>query len=112
MTADGGDHYNLVIYPQGQGTDPFGQDTMPLGIAGQLVNPDDAGDSGGLQGTLQPSRVMVISYGKKDGASGTCQLNYAADGQSLQGTCSERGQGQLLVEWKPRLVARRGCDAA
>lgn len=83
---------NLILSPQGQGLNPFGQDTEMMGMSGQIASPDGAANlTGGLQGTFPPSRLLTINYFRKNGATGNCQLAYSTDGQSLKGTCVEGG---------------------
>jgi hypothetical protein len=84
---------NLTLSPQGQGLSPFGQDSELMGMAGQIASPGGLASSttGGLQGTFPPGRLLTFTYFRPDGATGTCQLVYSTDGQSLKGTCAEKG---------------------
>lgn len=92
MQTDEGLRTNLILAPQGQGLNPFGQDSELMGMAGQVASPDGADSlTGGLQGTFPPGRVLTITYFRKNGETGTCQLVYATDGQSLKGPCVQGG---------------------
>lgn len=90
MQTDEGARTNLTLSPQGQGLNPFGQDSELMGMAGQIASPDGS-DVGGLQGTFPPNRLLTITYVRKNGVTGTCQLTYSADGQTLNGPCAEAG---------------------
>ena len=92
MQTDDGVRTNLILSPQGQGINPFGQDNQLLGIVGQISAPGGLASSiGGLQGVFPPDRLLTFTYFRPDGRTGTCQLVYATDGQSLKGTCVEKG---------------------
>jgi len=92
MQTDEGLRTNLILSPQGQGVNPFGQDTELMGMAGQIASPDGTANlAGGLQGTFPPNRLLTITYFRQNGTTGTCQLVYATDGQSLKGNCTEKG---------------------
>jgi len=92
MQTDEGARTNLILSPQGQGLNPFGQDSELMGIAGQISAPGGLASSiGGLQGMFPPGRLLTFTYFRPDGATGTCQLVYSTDGQSLKGTCAEKG---------------------
>ena len=106
MSAGGGadQDYDIVIQSQGQGLDPFGRDSLPMGLNGQFIDPEDGkGSVGTLQGTFQPDRQMIVNYVHRDGSNGTCQLTYAANGQSLLGVCAEKGGGTF--KWSGTRVA-------
>jgi len=92
MQTDEGARTNLILVPQGQGVNPFGQDSDLMGMGGQIANPDGVDNlSGGLQGTFPAGRLLTINYFRKNGETGNCQLIYSTDGQSLKGTCSAAG---------------------
>ena len=93
MQTDGGARTNLTLSPQGQGLNPFGQDSEVMGMAGQIADPGGlASSTGGLQGTFPPGRLLIFTYFRPDGATGSCQLVYSTDGQSLKGPCAEKGK--------------------
>lgn len=92
MQTQESDRTNLFLSPQGQGINPFGQDIEVMGMSGQITRPDGADNlSGTLQGAFPPDRLLTFSYVRRNGVAGTCQLAYPADGQTLQGSCTEKG---------------------
>lgn len=79
----------LFIIAATHGIDPFGRDTMPIGISGNAIAPGNI--AGGLGGSMDVGRQMIVQYGLSNGTAGTCALTYTPDAQRLLGTCTENG---------------------
>jgi hypothetical protein len=93
----GEERYNLVLNAAGNGFMPGQGDTLPFPVAGTLTGDDGSPDTTGtFSANMLATRQLQGGYGQKNGKSGQCLLNYAADGQSLVGDCS---RGKESVRW-------------
>jgi hypothetical protein len=102
----GGETYLFQIYAQSQGIGPFGRDDLPIVISGTIASD---GLTGGMGGSMQADRQLLVQYGINGGPEGTCSLLYSPDGKQLVGTC---GTGGTSVRASGSRVSAANVSAA